>query len=99
MVYRKKKKEEAERIDFEEQNELDEESEEEVEDIDELRNKLKSLEEEKKKLQSSKLPQLPETWIVRDIPTQSERVLFNQKTNKAIDLHSAIATILNKIED
>jgi len=36
---------------------------------------------------------------VRDIPTQSERVLFNQKTNKAIDLHSAIATILNKIED
>lgn len=46
-----------------------------------------------------KLPKIPHTWTVQDVPTQSERVIYNQKTGKAYDIHSALALILNKLDD
>ena len=44
------------------------------------------------------VPELPSTWAVQDVPIQSERVIVNQKTNKAYDLHSAIAELLERTE-
>jgi hypothetical protein len=105
MVFGRKKKEkkEVERIDYdtepEESDEEGSEEEQDTEDFEEVREKAREYDRLKNELKpASKIPALPETWVVKDIPIQSEKVLFNQKTNKAIDLHSAIAKILNFLE-
>jgi len=100
MVFGKKKKlkQETKRIEYEPSNEDDESIEEEYEESNEEVEEEREEMEEPKQMKPISTPKLPDTWTVRDVPIQSEKVLFNQKTNKAIDLHTAIAKILNLLE-
>jgi len=46
-----------------------------------------------------KLPMLPRTYIVKSIPTSIELKIVNQKTNEELDLYTALAKLLNDVEN
>jgi len=109
MVFKKKKKkdEEVERIEFPEaeEDEEDEEDQREVEDFEEIRKKAMAYDRMREssieKMQESpkpKIPAIPERYIVEDVPIQIERGIRDQKTNKRIDINTAIVRVLNLME-
>jgi len=37
-------------------------------------------------------------WIVAEVPTQTEKIIFDNKTKKTYDIYSALVEILNKVD-
>lgn len=90
MVFGRKKKKEAKRISFDDPEE--EEVEEDFEDVEVPKPVRKKAKVERIEPTSSSM------WEVKELAIQTEKVIFNNETGKAIDLHAAVAEILNRTE-
>jgi len=53
------------------------------------------MKEEKEK---EDVPKPKDRFVVGEVPTQHERVVYDQKTEKQYDLYGAIAKIMNDVE-
>lgn len=93
----KKKKKDIQTIDFDEEEERPEEEEEGEEEPREETPILKRA-TGRPKQELPELPQSGKRWVVKEVPLQIEKVILDQKTNKAYDLYSAISELLNRTE-
>jgi len=87
MVFKKNKKEKP-KVEFKEEDYQDDVDEEENEEDEEEYN-----EPERQPNKTIK------KWIVRDVPTQSQRVIVNKVTKEGYDLYSAVVECLNKLDE
>jgi len=91
----KKKKKDIQTIDFDEEEERPESEEEEPEE-EETPILKRAVGRPKQEL--PELPHSGKRWVVKEVPLQIEKVILDQKTNKAYDLYSAITELLNRTE-
>lgn len=84
MFKTKKKEVKAEEDEEFVEDETEEDVEEDIED---------EVEEEKADVKTRAV------WVIEDIATQTQQVIYNSKTKKAYDLTSAVVEILNRLED
>ena len=92
MVFKKKNKEDLRKIptaeDYEDDSDLEDDEEEEL-----TQDKLETTGaagEERGKSPKGK----SDTWVVQEVPTETQRVIVNTETKEAYDLYSAVAKIL-----
>lgn len=89
------KKKEYKKIDFSDDDE--EEYEEAEEESEEEQPKVKQPQQVVKKEKT--VPPLPNTWEVKEVPVEVQRVIHNNKTGESYDLYNAIVLILNRTEE
>lgn len=90
---KKKKADEIKTVTYDDENDFEaggEEAEEEIEAPVQTR---------RTKPNTPQSKEGSELWVVREVPTETQRVLYNRKTKEGLDLYSAIAKILNRIEE
>ena len=59
---------------------------------------MENVEEPYEEPEQPQKPSKKETWIVHDVPVESQKVIVNTKTKKVYDLYSAVVEILNRTE-
>jgi len=94
----KKKKKDIQTIDFDEEEERSEEEEERPEEEPEEETPILKRAIGRPKQELPELPHSGKRWVVKEVPLQIEKVILDQKTNKAYDLYSAITELLNRTE-
>ena len=72
---------------------VEEEVEEEVEDDSEEED---DSQEESVKAKNPKIKK--GVWQVAEVPTQTAQVIVNKNTNEQLDVHTALAKVLNEVE-
>jgi len=92
----KKKKKDIQTIDFDEEEERPENEGEEPEEEEETPILKRAIGRPKQEL--PELPHSGKRWVVKEVPLQIEKVILDQKTNKAYDLYYAISELLNRTE-
>lgn len=95
---KKKKIDDVKKVTFDEEQEDFEVGEEEIEE-DVIEPVAPAKKTRPKAVPSNIKKTEEEIWVVKEVPVQTERVLYNQQTKKALDLYSAMAEILNRTEE